>query len=151
MSIDTHTHDDRQLGTRLWEQWTAMWNGDLALAERIVTDDFRIHFGSQESLHTERLRGPNQLAGFIGEHRAGYRTITYRTDVGPIVDLHRGADGTVSGHVACRWLVDAEADTDADAAGGPVTKGGIDVLRVVGDRVAETWSVTGARRLGPTG
>ena len=108
-----------------------MWNGDLALGQRILTPSFRIHFGGRDD--TDSLRGPADLTGFISSFRSGYRSLRYRTDIGPIFD---GA------HVACRWLADL-----TDDARGSVTTGGIDLLRLEGDRIAEAWSVSGSRIL----
>ncbi len=120
-------------GQQLWTDWTALWNGDLAVAERLVTDDFRAHFG-RDIPTADDLRGPSELATFIGTFRAGYQSLRYHTDVGPIVD-------PVGGYVSCRWIADLQQ------GGTPDRHGGIDILRIAGDRVAEVWSVTGTRSL----
>jgi len=53
---------------------------------------------------------------------------------------------SAAGYVACRWLADG-----TDGTGTELTKGGIDILRVAGDRIGEVWSVTGSRLFGPAG
>jgi hypothetical protein len=135
-----------QLGVDLWDRWTALWNGDLALGPDILAADFRIHFGNViEDADTDSFRGPADLTAFIGAFRRRYRRLRYRTGVGPIVDIP-AVDGVPAGHVACRWLADA-----IDGTGTPTTKAGIDILRIAGDRIVEVWSVTGSRLLGAAG
>jgi hypothetical protein len=135
-----------QLGVDLWDRWTALWNGDLAIGPDILAPDFRIHFGGViEGADTDSFRGSADLTSFISEFRQRYRRLHYRTGVGPIVDVE-AVDGSAAGHVACRWLADS-----TDSTGASSTKGGIDILRVADDRIAEVWSVTGSRLLGPEG
>ncbi|GAA1668945.1 hypothetical protein GCM10009765_18030 [Fodinicola feengrottensis] len=118
---------------QLWTDWTALWNGDLDIAEKLVTADFQVHFG-RDIPTADELRGPYELAKFIGDFRARYENLTYRTVVGPIVDA---AGGYVTGH----WVADFLKDNAAER------KPGIDILRIDGDRVAQAWSITGTRSL----
>jgi len=115
----------------LWDAWTEMWNGATGLAEKIVTADFRVHFGT-EIPAADAIRGPRDLAAFVDGFRAGYESLVYRTDVGPIVD---------GGLLSCRWVADFTKE------GGSRRTGGIDVLRVEDGRIAEVWSLTGVRSL----
>lgn len=119
---------------QLWIDWTALWNGDLALAEKFVTDDFRVHFGNDIPT-ADDLRGPSELADFIGAFRKNYDTLTYRPDIGPLAD---------SDYVTGRWIADFTKNGTTVAR-----KAGIDILRIADGRVAEAWSVTGARDLLP--
>jgi hypothetical protein len=129
----------RDLGIRLVEQWTAIWNGDLALAPQILTPDFRIHFASVGTDAADAFRGPADIASFIGEFRDRYPApgLRYAMDGVPVVDPG-------SATVVARWTVDVP-----DATGAVTTKSGIDMLALDGDRIAEVWSVTGARRFAP--
>lgn len=131
---DAHRH-----GVRLWQDWTDLWNGELAIGPRMLTDDFRVLFGSQTAADSgaDDLVGGQATADWIGAFRARYRELRYRTEVGPIV----GGDGT-AGYVTCRWIADA---VDADGTERQVA--GHDILRVRGDRVDRAWSVTGLRNL----
>lgn len=124
---------DSRIGARLWDDWTSLWNGELEIASRLVTPGFRIHFGGAGTADADALRGPDGIAGFIGGFRARYERLVYRADVGPLVDGDK---------VAARWIA-----SGSDAAGGEFRKGGIDILRCEGDRIAEVWSVTGERLL----
>jgi hypothetical protein len=135
-----------ELGVDLWDRWTALWNGDLTIGPDILAPDFRIHFGGViEGADTDGFRGPADLTAFIGAFRQRYERLSYRTAVGPIADV-RAVEGAAAGHVACRWLADS-----TDLAGVSSTKGGIDILRLADGRIAEVWSVTGSRLLGPEG
>ncbi|GAA1921469.1 nuclear transport factor 2 family protein [Streptantibioticus ferralitis] len=140
--MTTHTQATnltRGHGIALFDQWTAIWNGELTLAARTLTPGFRIHFGGVSSADTDAFRGPAQLAAYIGEFRDRYPApgLRYAVDGAPVVD-------PVTGYVVARWTVDVP-----DTAGATTTKSGIDMLAVAGDRIAEVWSVTGARRFAP--
>ncbi|MGW7005936.1 nuclear transport factor 2 family protein [Streptomyces sp. NPDC054933] len=140
--MTTHTQATtltRAQGIALFDQWTAIWNGELTLAARILTPGFRIHFGGVSSADTDAFRGPADLASFVAEFRERYPApgLRYSVDGAPVVD-------PVTGYVVARWTVDVP-----DAAGALDTKSGIDMLAVDGDRIAEVWSVTGARRFAP--
>ncbi|MFE9480070.1 nuclear transport factor 2 family protein [Streptomyces spororaveus] len=124
----------RSLASTLFEQWTALWNGETDLATRIVTPDFRISLANAvESAATDDLRGPRDLARFVADHRASIPGLHYRLDGEPVVD-------EATGRITCRWTV-----TFPDASGTPVAKSGIDVLAVTDGRIREVWSVTGLR------
>jgi hypothetical protein len=140
MSVDTQP-ETNQLGVRLWDQWTALWNGELSIGERILTADFRIHFGNDSSADTDSFRGPDDLTAFIGKFREQYQHLRYRTDVGPIVGVPLSA-GTPADHVVCRWAADLTREDGTSAS-----KAGIDILRIAEDRIAEVWSITGNRDL----
>jgi hypothetical protein len=145
MSIDTiptDTTEAERLGLDLWQRWTALWNGDLALAERLLSPGFRIHFGNVVSVDTDALRGPGDLVAFIAEHRAQLPGIRYEPDGPPIVAFDVVA-GVPTGRFAARWIVRRTDDT-----GRPVQKSGIDVLAVTDGRITGVWSVTGDRLFG---
>ncbi|WP_269858885.1 hypothetical protein [Streptomyces sp. RPT161] len=140
MTTHTRTTDlTRAHGIRLFDQWTALWNGDLALAQVILTPGFRIRFASAIADTADAFRGPADIASLIGEFRDRYPApgLRYAVDGTPAVD-------PVTRTVAARWTVDVP-----DAVGDVTTKSGIDMLALDGDRVAEVWSVTGARRFAP--
>ena len=95
MSIDTITTDlveAERLGLDLWQRWTALWNGDLALADQLLSPGFRIHFGHAVSVDTDTLRGSADLVAFIAQHRAHL----------PGVRGARGALGTLPVSLAAR-------------------------------------------------
>jgi hypothetical protein len=139
-SVDVRTAGSQRLGVDLWERWTAMWNGDLSIAEQLVSDGFRIHFGNAtDAADTDSLRGPGDLSGFIAAHRTARPGLSYRTDGVPIVALDM-VDGQPTGRLACRWTV-----TRPDGTGATIHKSGIDILAIAGGRVTEVWSITGDR------
>jgi hypothetical protein len=110
-------------------QWTALWNGDLAIAERILSPDFRIHFGAALP-QTDAIHDPAGMAGFIGRWRATHEGILFSVRGAPVVE---------PGRLAMLW--------DVTHPSGAV-KSGIDVLALRDDLIAEVWSVTGDRSFG---
>ncbi|MDJ0346041.1 nuclear transport factor 2 family protein [Streptomyces sp. H10-C2] len=143
---NTHTATDaRQLGTKLFEDWTGMWNGDLDIADRILTPGFRVHFGNViPDVDTDGLRGPADLVPFITAHRKAKPGLVYRMHGVALVDIDAAADGGPAGQVGCRW---SATRPDPDGA-GVITVSGVDILAVAGGRITDVWSVTGSRRFG---
>jgi SnoaL-like domain len=114
---------------RLAQSWTDLWNGDLDLAGALVTGDFRVHFGSGTDPVSpgDAVRGPAQLAAYIGEFREQRPGLRYQLDAPAIAD---------ESGFAIRW--------SAQRTGVDVS--GIDVVRVSEGRIAEVWSLTAGRR-----
>lgn len=137
VSTDTRTAPAagfQDLDVRLFDQWTAMWNGETALAERIVAPGFRISFANNaDSAASDDLRGPDELARFVAAHRESLPGVRYHVSGTPAVDA-------AGGQIAGRWTV-----TYPDDSGNTVSKSGIDVLAVADGRITEVWSVTGHR------
>ncbi|MFG2830812.1 nuclear transport factor 2 family protein [Streptomyces sp. NPDC048434] len=137
----------REDARTLFDRWTALWNGELALAAQILAPGFRIHFGGVPSADTDTdtdtdtdaFRGPDEFALFLAAFRDRFPApgLRYAVDGTPVVE-----SGT--GYVVARWTVDVP-----DVEGAVVTRSGIDVLALGGGRVAEVWSITGARRFAP--
>ena len=146
MSIDTITIDTTEaerLGLDLWQRWTALWNGDLAVAGQLLSPGFRIHFGNAVvSVDTDTLHGPGDLVAFVAEHRAQLPGVRYEPDGPPVVAFDIVA-GVPTGRLAARWTV-----RRTDGTGRPVHKSGIDVLAVTDGRITGVWSVTGDRLFG---
>ena len=111
------------------ERWNALWNGNLGLADTLLTDDFLIHFAGADAaaLAGDAVRGPAQLATYIDGFRAARPGLRYTVESSPVGD----ATG-----FAYRW----------GEAGDIAERSGIDLVRVDGERIAEVWSVVGGRR-----
>ncbi|MGD3105472.1 nuclear transport factor 2 family protein [Streptomyces sp. YGL11-2] len=129
----------RDHAVTLFDQWTAIWNGELALASRILAPAFRIRFGGAATADADAFRGPDDIAAYIGAFRDRFPApgLRYAVDGAPVVD-------TGTGCAVARWTVDVP-----DAEGAVVTKSGIDMFAIDGGRIAEVWSITGARRFAP--
>ncbi len=124
MSIEEHK--------ALYSRWLLeMWNGDLALADELVTPDFVVH---QMSLQTEEVRGPEGLREMIRQGTAPFAELTFSIAVGPI------AQGDM---VAARWtgtgIYGGGIPGASAPAGTEITFGGMDIMRVADGRFAEYW------------
>jgi predicted ester cyclase len=126
--------DDPDL-RRLYRRWMLeLWNGDLAVAEEVVTADFVVHQARADGAASEALRGPEAIVRMVREGHAPFGDLTFDIVVGPVVE---------GDMVAARWtgrgryrggLPGATAP-----AGTPVAFGGIDLLRARDGRFAEYW------------
>ncbi|MEU6309924.1 hypothetical protein [Streptomyces sp. NPDC047014] len=125
----------REAGTRLVEGWTALWNGDVALAEHILAPDFRLHFADDfDGTGSAATFGPEQLLAFISSSGHTLAGLTFAADAAPLVDPERG-------EMACRWI-----ESQDGGGGETVVRSGIDMFAVTNNRITSVWSLTGNRR-----
>ena len=131
MSLDEHK--------QLYRRWLLeLWNGDLAIADQVVTPDFVGSWPGQPGL----VHGPQELADMIAMSRDFFLDLTFAVEVGPM------ADGDL---VAARWIGRGSYKGGMQGAtapaGTPVSFSGHDVLRVEGGRFAEYWVISEAEHL----
>ncbi|WP_329376436.1 hypothetical protein OG625_02665 [Streptomyces sp. NBC_01351] len=125
----------REAGTRLVEGWTALWNGDVALAEQILAPDFRLHFADDfDGGGSAKTFGQDELTAFISVNGLALTGLTFAADAAPLVDSERG-------EMACRWT-----ESHDDGGGDVAVKSGIDMFAVTDGRISAVWSLTGNRR-----
>ena len=56
---------------QLYRRWMLeLWNGDLAVAEQIVTGDFVVHQARVDDASSEDLRGPEAVIQMVREGHA---------------------------------------------------------------------------------
>ncbi|WP_327167303.1 hypothetical protein [Streptomyces subrutilus] len=140
MSVTTTTTTDcapltRETGSRLVEGWTALWNGDVTLAERILAPGFRLYFADDfDGTGSAKAFGQAELTSFITANSQALTSLTFAADAAPLVDSERG-------EMACRWI-----ESLADGAGDVVVKSGIDMFAVTDGRISAVWSLTGNHR-----
>ncbi|WP_230210121.1 nuclear transport factor 2 family protein [Streptomyces kaniharaensis] len=126
----------RQAGTEVYDRWTAMWNGELALAEEIMAPDFTLRYAQAGTEAFDEVRTPGRLAEVIAQWHAGRTELRFEAEGVPVVDLEP-VGGSWSGLVARPYRA-----TFADAEGAPVVRSGTDTLRIVDGLITEVWSVS---------
>ncbi|MFJ7588017.1 nuclear transport factor 2 family protein [Streptomyces sp. NPDC097617] len=125
----------REAGNRLVEGWTALWNGDVALAGQILAPGFRLHFADDfDGTGSGYTFGQDELAAFISANSHALTGLTFAAEAAPLVDTERG-------EMACRW-----SESHAGEDGDVVVKSGIDMFAVADGRISAVWSLTGNRR-----
>lgn len=125
---------DRAELDALCQAWSALWNGDTALAADVVTDNFRIWFGSRRfSAEGDAVTGPAAFAAFIRRFREGREGLTFAKHHVPVIDA-------AGRSAAFTWSATAPLPD-----GGQRTLGGIDVFQIAGRRFSRCWSLTGTR------
>jgi hypothetical protein len=110
--------------------WLEMWNGDVEIARRICSADFRIHFLISEadgSNPGDDVLGAESFARFLARYREQHPSVVF-------TEIARAVDGA---HGRMLWNVH-----DGDLAAG-----GIDVFDFTVDGlIREVWSTTGKRK-----
>ncbi len=120
---------------QLYGRWLELWNGNLALAEEIVSADSTLHqVGAAGPLNPAEFRGPEGLVKLIGMGQGPFADLTFTVEVGPL------ADGPL---VAARWVGRGTYRSGLPGAtapaGTPISFGGNDILRVELGKFVEYW------------
>ena len=109
--------------------WLEMWNSDSAIARRICSEDFRIHFlihDSDGSNPGDDVLGAQSFVRFLDRWRERHPGVVF-------TEVARAVDGA---HGRMLWNMQA----------GDVVAGGIDVFDFTEDgMIREVWSVNGTR------
>ncbi|MFG3052546.1 hypothetical protein ACGFZP_16520 [Kitasatospora sp. NPDC048239] len=129
-------HGIRAFGIGLFDQWTAMWNGDLDLANEIMAPDFVLRYAQAGTDAFDEIRTPQQLAEIIAAWHKSRTGLLFAAEGTAVVDL-MPADGAPTGLVARPYLASYVTED-----GGEVARSGIDILRVSGGSIVEVWSVS---------
>ncbi|MFD0273196.1 hypothetical protein ACFVHB_04670 [Kitasatospora sp. NPDC127111] len=126
----------RQFGVDAYDRWTAMWNGEVGLAEEIMAPEFTLRYAQANTEAFDDARVPAQLAELIaGWHR--YRDgIRFTAQGTAVVDLAL-VDGRPTGLVARPYLAEF-----TDEHGATVARSGTDTLRISDGLISEVWSVS---------
>ncbi|OYC98397.1 ester cyclase [Microbacterium sp. Yaish 1] len=123
------THD-------LAHAWVALWNGDLALTERIVAERFVSHAAPLMGGAPSDTRGRDGLNGWIRGIHAVLLDLRFTVQLGPF------RDGNV---IALRWRANGTYSGTLPSATAPAGRAveffGTDTLRVDDDnRICEYWA-----------
>ncbi|MFI8390592.1 hypothetical protein [Streptomyces sp. NPDC085540] len=129
-------NDLRRLGIDAYDQWTAMWNGDLALAEKIMAPEFVLRYAQAGTEAFDEVRTPQQLADVIAAWHQQRRGLRFVAEGTAVVDLAL-VDGSPTGLVARPYLA---SFTGEDAR--TVARSGTDTLRITNGLISEVWSVS---------
>lgn len=111
----------------LYETWLTAWNGDGAQLQKIVHDDFVGHWPNRE------VRGREELWSVIQMGHEPFSTISFRCQVGPIVDGEFAAG---------RWTAEGiyrGTGSDDPSSGKQVTFAGADFFRTSEGKIIEYW------------
>jgi len=120
---------------QLYRRWMLeLWNGDLAVATELVTDDFVIHQARADGAGSDERRGPEAVVQLVRDGHAPFDGLTFEIEVGPVVE-----GDLVAARWAGRGRYRGGMPGATAAAGTPVAFGGIDLLRARADRFAEYW------------
>jgi hypothetical protein len=139
MTIDIQTTNVREIGARVFDLWSAMWNGDLGLVDQIMAPEFRLRYAQPGADEFDHIRRRDQLTEKIAGFRQDRSGLSFAAGGEAVVDLEL-RDGLPNGKVARPYLA-----CFTDEIGRELRISGIDMLRVDKGLITEVWSVSGGR------
>ncbi|WP_326824943.1 ester cyclase [Streptosporangium sp. NBC_01639] len=139
MSTDIQAVDVEEFNVRIFELWSALWNGELGLAEQIMAPQFRLRYAQPGTDAFDQIRHPAQLAEMITQFQAARSGLHFAPDGEAVADV-RLIDGVAHGKIARPYLARFTDETGRD-----LCISGIDMLRIEDGLITEVWSVSGGR------
>jgi hypothetical protein len=122
----------REAGIEMFDRWTALWNRDVRLAERIMAPRFVLRYAQAGGAVFDEIRTPQRLAEIIDGWHRDRPGLRFTAEGEAVVDGTHG-DGGFGGLVARPYV--------AGFTGAPA-RSGTDILRVADGRITEVWSVS---------
>jgi predicted ester cyclase len=118
----------------IWDSWAKLWNGDLDIANHLISPQFITHFAPMSAAQ-ETVQGSEGLKTMIQMFLGAFEKPQFTTEIGPFAD-----DQTITG----RWLFEGVyrggiPGSAPDAVGKSVHFYGIDIFRVENDQIVEYW------------
>jgi predicted ester cyclase len=133
-AVSSTTATDRDAATALATRWVALWNGELEIADEIISQDNRVHAAMFDGGDGSAAGGVAGMKGLVTQMRSLMSDLVFAVDVGPLVD---------GDHVVLRWVATGHYGGGVPGAGAPVgtavTFHGTDILRLADDHVVEYW------------
>lgn len=124
----------RDFGITLFDEWTAMWNGDLALADKIMAPEFTLRYAQPDASDYDDIHDPQAFAAKIAEFHEQLPGIRFAPQGEPVIEM----DDTRTGFVASPY-----GAAFTGPAGDQVDVSGTDILRISAGLITEVWSVSG--------
>ena len=112
--------------TVLYERWGAMWNGNLDVADEIISENFVAHLTADAMPPPQEIKNPATVKLWVGKIRSSASSLKYEIIQGPIVQ---------NDIMAVYWQAIAER---GDVV---VKKVGVDFLRFSGKKITECWTM----------
>ncbi len=123
-------------GIEVFDRWTAMWNGELALAERIMAPRFTLRYAQPGAEIYDGIHEPDAFARQIAEFRRALPGQRFEVQGEAVVDLDDRGTGLVARPYGSR----------RPSADGETVVSGTDILRLADGVIVEVWSVSGGMR-----
>jgi predicted ester cyclase len=125
MALTREPSDDLRA---MYRRWIEMWNGDIDVADELMSPDCPIH------QPPNTFRGAEGLRQMVEMGRAPFDDPVFAIEVDPIVEGNR---------LAARWTMTGRYRGGIPGTTAPpgteIAFGGIDIWRVEDGRIAEYW------------
>ncbi|WP_441952289.1 nuclear transport factor 2 family protein [Nocardia sp. 2TAF39] len=124
----------RDFGIDLFDRWTAMWNGDLALADQIMAPEFTLRYAQPGATAYDNIHHPQALATQIATWRESIPGLRFTPQGDAVIEMDHTRTGFVARPYGARFT---------GTGGAPVAVSGTDILRTTNGVITEVWSVSG--------
>jgi hypothetical protein len=126
----------KQIGVQIFDQWTDLWNKNLALSEQLLASRLSLHYTQAGTEAFDEIHTPAQLCEMIKFWHQKRSRIIFKTEGEPVIDLIENDEG-ISGLVARPYHVSFVDENEARIA-----RSGVDILKIAKGKIQEVWSVS---------
>lgn len=134
MDDDIPDGTDRDAAQVLVGRWLELWNGEIEIADEIISPDNRVHAALFDGGDGSAVGGVSGMKQLVSQLRSLLPDLVFSLEVGPLID---------GDHVAIRWVATGHYEGGMPGAGAPsgteVTFHGTDILRLRAHLVVEYW------------
>ncbi|MEU1205045.1 nuclear transport factor 2 family protein [Nocardia sp. NPDC005825] len=125
----------RDYAIELFDRWTQMWNGDLALADEIMAPAFTLRYAQPGADAYDSVQDRAAFAAAIDTFRAERPGLEFSTQGIPVVEMDDTRTGIIARPYGARIT----------APDGTIVRelSGTDILRAENGQIVEVWSVSG--------
>ncbi|MCU1641250.1 MAG: hypothetical protein JWN03_1525 [Nocardia sp.] len=124
----------RDFGIELFNRWTIMWNGDLALAQEIMAPEFTLRYAQPGASDYDDIHDPKAFAAQIESFHQQVPGLTFTPQGTPVVEMDDTGTGIIARPYGAQF--DGPEGTRVDVSG-------TDILRTENGVIVEVWSVSG--------
>jgi len=126
----------KQLGIRIFDQWTELWNLTLDQPEKILGPHLCLHYAQAGTEAFDKIETPNELLEMIVFWHQKRSGIVFRVEGEAVVDLTENDNG-ILGLVARPYHV-----SFIDENQNSIARSGTDILKIENGKIVEVWSVS---------
>lgn len=129
--------DTREVGIKIWDFWADMWNGNLTLAEIIISKGFRLHIPNSAS-DAKTLYSSDDVKQLVSQIRGKYAKLHYYTVAGPFIDVNQQV---VSAHWEATATPHKLHELFHNMPDKLIKIEGTDILKFRDNKIFECWTM----------
>src|SRR5690348_6671613 len=111
----------RDFALEMFDRWTALWNGDLALVDEIMAPEFTLRYAQPGASDFDEIRDRAGLAAMIDKFRAERPGLVYSAQGVPVAETTDARSGIIARPYGAK-IVAADGTVVRDLSGTDILR-----------------------------